>query len=125
MPLSSPMFDAELKVPKRASIPASTIPTMMLKSTKYQYSLRLDLPLNTVYFFNASRYQLNSKSPHLSVRAFRPFGKDIVACCSVPNFSDRRIGEVLRITLPGTRVNKGMKKGRSPILDPDPAPKAL
>src|SRR3712207_2564647 len=64
MPLSSPMFEEGLKVPRRASIPASTMATMMLKSTKYQYSLRLDLPLNTAYFFSASRYQLNSQPPH-------------------------------------------------------------
>ena len=32
--------------------------------------------------------------------------------------------ELLRIPLPRTWVNKGMKKGRSPI-DPDPSPKAL
>jgi hypothetical protein len=36
---------------------------MMLKSTKYQYSMRLDLPLNTAYFFSASRYQLTRHPP--------------------------------------------------------------
>src|SRR5215212_1850296 len=64
MPLKRPMFDEELKVPRRASIAANTIPTMMLKSTKYQYSLRLDLPLNTAYFLNASRYQLIPNPPY-------------------------------------------------------------
>jgi hypothetical protein len=38
---------------------------------------------------------------------------------------DRAKG-LLRIGLfPRTRVNMGMKKGRIPILDPDPSPKAL
>src|SRR5918999_5973184 len=58
------MLEEELKVPRRASIPPSTMATMMLKSTKYQYSLRLDLPLNTAYFLSASRYQLNAQPPH-------------------------------------------------------------
>jgi hypothetical protein len=49
---------------KQGVDPPSTMATMMLKSTKYQYSLRLDLPLNTAYFFSASRYQLNSQPPY-------------------------------------------------------------
>src|SRR4028118_302856 len=66
MPLSRPTFAEELKVPSRASRPDRTRPTIALKSTKYQYSLRLDLPENTAYFFNASRYQLISNPPHAS-----------------------------------------------------------
>ena len=31
----------------------------------------------------------------------------------MPNFSERRRGEVLRIHLPRTPVNKGKRKGRS------------
>src|SRR5215203_3484183 len=46
--------------------------TMMLKSTKYQYSLRLDLPPKTAYFLSASRYQLNPKTSP-SPRASCPF----------------------------------------------------
>src|SRR5829696_3739703 len=96
MPLSSPMLEAELKVPRRASIPASTIPTMMLKSTKYQYSRRLDLPLNTAYFFNASRYQLNSKPPHISVRAFLPVWQEHRSTLQQPELLRPRQGEVRR-----------------------------
>src|SRR5215208_5069353 len=66
MPLNRPMFPAALKVPSNISINASTTPTMMLKSTKYQYSMRLDLPLNTAYFLSASRYQLTRHSPSLA-----------------------------------------------------------
>src|SRR5215203_7203814 len=63
MPPSSPTFVEELKVPRRASMADSTRLTIKLKSTKYQYSLRLDLPPNTAYFLSASRYQLIRKPP--------------------------------------------------------------
>src|ERR671916_1527211 len=63
MPPSSPTF-AEEKVPSRASMADKTRLTIKLKSTKYQYSLRLDLPENTAYFLSASRYQPIRKPPH-------------------------------------------------------------
>jgi len=55
MPLKMPTFATPVVVPINPSISASTTPTMMLNSTKYQYSARLDLPLNTAYFLSASR----------------------------------------------------------------------
>ena len=39
---------------------------MAVKRTKYQYSLRLDRPPNTAYFFNASMYQLTLYLPPIS-----------------------------------------------------------
>src|SRR5918998_3380707 len=62
MPPSSPTF-AEEKVPSRASMADKTRLTITLKSTKYQYSLRLDLPENTAYFLSASKYQPIRKPP--------------------------------------------------------------
>src|SRR5919112_4821400 len=55
-----------LKVPNKTSISDSTINTMMLNSTKYQYSIRLALPLNTAYFLSTSRYQLTRHPPFLA-----------------------------------------------------------
>ena len=52
------------KVPRRRSMLDRTRLTITLKSTKYQYSLRLDLPENTAYFLSASRYQPTRKPPH-------------------------------------------------------------
>src|SRR4028118_953837 len=66
MPPSSPTFEAEPEVPSRASMADSTRLTMTLKSTKYQYSLRLDLPPNKAYFFSASRYQPIRNPPRRS-----------------------------------------------------------
>src|SRR5215211_6600760 len=60
--------------------------TMMLKSTKYQYSIRLDLPLKTAYFLSALRYQLNSRPPHLR-ELFARLPKSIVACRTDPRRS--------------------------------------
>ena len=49
--------------------------------------------------------------------------------CDAPhpklNFRELRAYELRRILLLSTWVNKGMKKGRSPILDPDTSPKLL
>jgi hypothetical protein len=39
----------------------------------------------------------------------------------VANFGEFRTGEVRRIPLPGTWVNKGKKKGRGPLENPNPA----
>src|SRR5829696_922333 len=68
MPLSKPTPCTTLKVPSKVSISDSTIIAMRLNSTKYQYSARLDLPLNTAYFLSTSRYQLtrhpNSLADH-------------------------------------------------------------
>src|SRR5829696_6434376 len=115
MPLNKPMFPAALKVPSNISINASTTPTMMLKSTKYQYSMRLDLPLNTAYFFNASRYQLNSKPSHPSVRAFLPVWQGHRSMLQQPEFLrtlTRRSsqGEVRRICLLRAWVNSLQRK---------------
>src|SRR5215212_10608437 len=63
--------------------------TMILKSTKYQYSLRLDLPLKTAYFLSASRYQINPRLPHLR-ELFARLPKSIVACRSDPRCSRKR-----------------------------------
>src|SRR5215204_7610857 len=100
--------------------------TMMLKSTKYQYSLRLDLPLKTAYFLSASRYQLNPRPPHLR-ELFARLPKSILACPVIhgvlekghtrvcveraerirppTNFGERRQCEVRRMLLPRTRMN--------------------
>ena len=51
------MFEEELRVPSATSMIDKTTATMTLKSTKYEYSLRLDLPLNTAYYVSASMYQ--------------------------------------------------------------------
>src|SRR5215216_5033042 len=40
---------------------------------------------------------------------------------AAPNFRELRMGELLRIPLPRTRVNKGRKKGRSPSVGPGPS----
>src|SRR5215203_3478260 len=104
--------------------------TMMLKSTKYQYSVRLDLPPKTAYFFSASRYQLNPRPPHLR-ELFARLPKSILACPVIhgvlekghtrvcveraerirppTNFGERRKAEVRRIPLPRTSVNSAAK----------------
>src|SRR5829696_1549486 len=66
MPLSRPTPCTTLKVPSKVSISDSTITTMRLTSTKYQYSARLDLPLNTAYFLSTSRYQFTRHPPSLA-----------------------------------------------------------
>jgi len=62
IPLNNPV-PLGLNVPNIASNIVKTILTIVLKSTKYQYSALCALPVKVAYFFNTPKYQFILLTP--------------------------------------------------------------